>query len=1102
MAFEHPSGVADAFSRAPARPSWSEVVVREGRFAQAAEINELQDIERRRNRRVGDLIAKDGDRVEGCNINVSLETFGEPPEPADPETMLVTIAAGRIYIAGDVLPVAASSFAGLPVNGETIIGVRLIRTIVTEADDPALLGLAPGAESEGEPGAARLVSSISWALTDDEGDGDFYGVYLIKDGAVIDQTPPPALSGVTQQIARYDFDANANYVVDGCMVTALGKTVLDQIFAISSGTANITGFKRIRESSIRHAETEAPDLEAIAAEPHTFTGATGGTSVIPVLRPPIAAVQSAIVVKRVTEVVVRGATPNGADALGFSSIVAIESVVQGGTTYVATTDYVLVGNTVSWSPGGAEPANASTYSVTYRYNAAVTPDAVTDTAVTLTGGVNGTTALITYTSKLPRIDILCLDVTGRPVYVKGISARAGGLAPLPPSNLLKLAEVYNDWLGTPSVVNNGTRNFTYDEQRRLFTRLIDILEQFERSNMRADVTALDPVAKRGIFTDAFVDDFYRDQGEAQTAAVNRGVLQLAIDDVMIQILGTTVETLPFTEEIIVRQDLATSSIEINPYDNFVRMPAGMTLAPAVDFWTDEATEWTSGITREFTAAPNEPPGQTTINEVTEIRRVNAATLRQIAVTVTLEGFGVGENLATLTFDGVDVKPAGTQTGDADGEITLTFTIPAGIPTGRRLVRATGAVDSFAQAIYVGEGTVDITTMRRVTLITRAAPDPINVVNNIINVTNNTTVINQAAVATLAQAVVDNGPTWIGGAGGDDPLAQTFTLPEPRHIIGLNFRFTAIGNRTNGVRVQLAGVANGFPTREILAECFINMQTQVVGALVEARFGYPVFLPADREFCFVIMTADPDHAVAIAKLGDIDVPLQRRVSAQPYTVGVLLTSANRLTWTPFQEADLFFQIVAAKFTATTRTFNLWTGPFDAISDVIVRGVIELPTDAATFRYELVRATGQVIPLAPGQTREFSEFVSENVTLRAVMTGTANISPVLFPGSLLIGGRIRTTGTYVTRAFTIGSAARVAALFAAALPAGSNVTVDVDAADDDWEALASTGSGVLGGGWNEPRYEIDPYTAAVGRIRVTLTGGPGARPAIARMRAYSV
>ncbi|WP_342361407.1 DUF4815 domain-containing protein [Terrarubrum flagellatum] len=1083
MAFEHPSGVPGAFDRASANPNWARVVAREDRFAQAAEINELQSIAERRGRRVGNLTAKDGDRVEGCNIVV------------DVDAGTITLAAGRIYVAGDVRNVAAHTFSGVTFSGEKTVGIRLLSTVVDEDDDVTLLGLMPGTEGEGEPGAARVAETISWALPDDDGDGEYFAVYLLLDGAVIDQSPPPALSGVTQQIAVYDKDALGNYIVDGCEVTALGKTGSDQAFTIAAGTANIQGFKRIREASIRFVQAEDPALESITAEPHTFTGTTGGTSVVPVSRPPIANVTGVVIVKRVTETVTRGASPNGEDALSNSAVVAIESVSQGAMTYVATTDYLLDGDKVSWAPGGAEPAAASTYSVTYRYNASVTPDTVDETSVTVTGGVNGSTALISYQSKIPRIDIICMDIAGKPVYYKGISARGGALAPAPPSTLLKLAEVWNDWLSTPEIVNNGTHNYTADAQRRLFNRLIDILEQFDRAELSRDILEREPVSKKGIFTDSFVDDFYRDQGAAQTAAINQGVLQLAIDNVLMQRAGTAIVSLDYTEEIAIRQDKDTSSMAINPYDNFTVMPGALKLEPAVDFWTDEVTAWASPVTREFTSAPDEPPGQTTITEVTEIRKTEAVNLRQITVHATIQGFGAGENLATLTLDGVNVKPAGTQTADSNGQIVLDFVIPANIPSGKRKVRAVGAATdpSFAEAIFVGEGTVDTTTLRRVTLVARAAPVPITVVNE------NITIINQVTQPVVQD--VDRSTEGVGGSA-EDPLAQTFVLPEPRHILGVNVKIKTIGDPTKGVRVQLATIASGLPTKEILAEVFVSLAGKSVNDVIQARFAAPVFCPSDREFCFVFLTDDNAHALAISKLGDVDPVTQQRVSAQPYTVGVLLSSSNRSTWTAHNDADLWFEVVVAKFSPTTKTVTLWTGAITNISDMLIRGGVEIPTADARFRYELVREGGQVIPLAPNQTCEFAEFVTETVTVRAVFDGSEKVSPVLYPGTLIIGGRIKTSGTYISRQFPMGTAIRVQTLFAAKVPAGAAVAVHCDAADNSWNALSADGSGTLGGGWNEPRFKKDPYTAANGRIRVTLTGDPGARPSIARLRAYSV
>jgi len=1066
MPFEHPSGLPAAYDRADADAARARLVWSEGTFLQGADLNEAQTLAERRAQRLGNLVAQDGDRAEGASITINVDE-----ERA-------TLTAGRIYIAGDVRPVPAAVINSFPLTGEVLVGVRLQSVLITSDDDPTLLGLHPGSEAEGEPGAARVRETLVWALATDAQAGQFYTVYQVRDGVVVDQAPPPALSGIQQQIAVYDFDALGNYgVADGCLVTSLGKIGADQVFSISAGTANIRGFKRIREAATRYAEPEEPDLETITAEPITMTGTTGGDHVLTVARAPISGVIAAVIVKRITQTVTRGGVPNGSDALTFSSVVAVESVTQGATTYVATTDYVLSAGSISWAPGGAEPAAATTYTVTYLYNDSVTPVAVTDTTVTVNGGVNGQLAQITYTSKVPRIDILGLDVTGRPAYIKGIAAREGALAPLPPSNILKLAEVANTWIGAPVVTNNGTRNYTFDDQRRLFNRLIDVLDQFDRERLRSQITESEPVSKRGIFTDNFTDDFFRDPGASQTAAIDRGALSLAVDNVLMQRVGTAIETLAYTEEVVLSQPLRTSGMLINPYDNFTPFPAGLTLEPAVDFWSEIATVWTSDVTREFQAAPNTPPGTTTINEVTELRRTVAPSLRQIAVSVTIEGFGAGENLATLTMDGVNVKPAGTQTANVSGIITLSFTIPANMPAGRRVVRATGAAGSFADAIYIGEGTVDNVTMRRVNLVAREAPPPV------------------VQFITVIQQV----------QGFIDPLAQSFALTEGRLIVGLNFRFTAIGNRANGVRVQLSPMVNGFPSTEVLAEAFVNMATPVVGNLVSARFRAPVYLDGLRQYCVVILTADPDHAVAVARLGDVyDLPGggQARVSAQPYTVGVLFASANRVSWTAIQEADLHFELVAAKFAPTTRTISLWTGALTNVSDLMIRGGVELPTDEARFSYEVVRASGQVIPLAPGQNRPFAEFLNETITVRAVLTGTDKISPILYPGTLIVGGRIRTSGTYVTRLFPMGSGVRVNAVMAQFTPAGSTVTVECDNGGGSFNALTAGTSTVLGNNWSDVKYERNPFTAANGRIRITIAGGPAARVAVARMRAYAI
>lgn len=1055
--FDHRSGLPGVYDRAPDHPAWARVLFREGKMSQAAELMEVQTIAERRGRRIAEATMKDGDRIEGAAATV------------DVAAGTVTCDPGRVYVQGDVRPVAAAVLTGVAMSGEVEIGVRLTRSVETEVENPDLVGLHPGTEGEGEPGAGREVETIAWAYAGDGEPGDFFAVYLLKDGVIIDQTPPPLLSGVVQQIATYDRDANGSYIVSGHRVTALGKTGDAQVFSISEGVANIFGFKRTRYTALRHVEPEQWDTEQVDSEAHSWTDEGGGSGAIPVNHTPIASVITVIATfEAFEESVVRGPTADTSDTLANTSVQQVLEVRQGATTFVEGTDYQVVGDNIDWGLGGDEPAPGSTYEVTYYYFDAVTPDSVTDTQVTISGAVDGEAAFVTYTWKLPRVDLLCLDEQGHTVYVKGQSARARPIPPIVPVELLPLAEIENDWTGTPTVRNTGVRAFPFTQIDRMYRKLVDALNLIGLERLRRDIDSREPVAKKGVFVDDLTSDRWRDAGEPQDAAVFNGSMQLAIDPTFYTPALAGPVTLDFTEEVLIRQESATACQLINPYQVFDPLPAELVLDPPDDFWVETQTQFTSDATRVFGFGNDR---RTTVRDVLVNEEEELLDfLRQIDVDFTIRGFGPGEALDALEFDNVDVTPAGLS-ADANGDLSGTFTIPPNVTAGTKAVVARGAGGSQATADFVGQGTVQIEVVQRVTTVRRFRRD--------------------------------RGNGGGGGGGGGDPLAQTFMLTEGRHIAGVDVRFCAIGDAAKDVVVDLVRVEHGIPTRDVITQARVEMTGVTLDAWHQVRFPIPVYLPAGLEFAFVFRTDDGQHALSIARMGDFDAVAQEWVGAQPYSVGVLLSSSNARTWTPHQSEDLTFRVVAARFGPTTRTVALGTHSLVNASDLLARAPAELPTGVARVTFEVERPTGEVIRLDPDQVFEFTDYETEDVELRAVLTGTETVSPVLYPRPLFVAGEMRGSGTYVTRAMTLGTGIRLSVFVKTMLPAGSTLTVEVDAADDNWTPLTlQTTTPLAEPGWNEQEYRVDPYTAQTGRLRLTLTGTPGARPSLADLRAVAI
>lgn len=638
------------YNRYDPAKNYEKHMFRAGFVLQSAELNEIQDAALNRIGMIGDALFKDGDIVRDGQIVV------------DSVTGATICEAGAVYLRGAVRGVPPGNLT-LPLDRTVAVGVWLLERTITENEDPALRDPAAETRNYQEPGAGRLMVEPVWGYDlDGTVDGEFFPIYYVDSGHLRAKEAPPVLDSVSQAIARYDRDsAGSNYVVSGLRVTQLADLVNGtQVYNIEDGRARVNGFGVTLTSSRRLEYPAVPDLRYIDREPHASS--TAGAQRIDLDRSPISSITQVSITAEKTETLVHGSFIGAQDPLPDTSVVDIIEVKQGATTYTKGVDYKLTAGRVDWSLGGAEPAPGSSYTAKYHYITSVTPTAVDDTGFTVTGAVVGTLVLTDYYVKLPRIDRLCLTEGGEFVWIAGVATDYDPVRPMVASNLAPLAQVFQTWDSNRRVVNDGVRVVPMSDIEAMNARMDQITDLVAQQKLVSDLSTREAASRKGLFVDPFLDDLQRDQGITQTAAIIDGVLMLPIDGDALRPSNDISEaaTCAFTLEPVLRQEARTGSMKINPYMAFGIPPAQVTLNPPVDRWNEIETVWASPVTRAFTTGQGgiwgtvSSTSRTTSNQLIKTQETLIANLRQIDVNFRLDGFGPGEQLISVTFDGLPV----------------------------------------------------------------------------------------------------------------------------------------------------------------------------------------------------------------------------------------------------------------------------------------------------------------------------------------------------------------------------------------------------------------------------------------------------------------
>ena len=1053
---------------------YTELLFRAGDGLQSRELNEIQSTLKAQLKGVGDALLKDGDIISGCALSI-VKDSGD-----------THITAGIIYLAGLVRAVDAASFT-LPIVGRVTVGVRIYQRTITELEDPTLREPAVGVRNYQEPGAGRLAETVSYAWvaadgTQDSGTGQFYPMMQIENGILQNKTRPPVFDGVTQMLARYDYDANGHYIVAGLAASFMATDAVtdENVFMLSSGTANVRGFKVTRDQDQRLRLPIDPDLETVQSEPHVFTPDSTGKMKIALNRAPLNDVLriSATVEKNVT--LTRGAYSGGSDTLPDSTVIEVLSVKQGTTTYSAGTDYSTAGGVINWAPSsGIEPAPGSSYTVSYRYIKQLSADAHDDVSVTVSGAVANSIVQIDYRWKLPRIDSLTLSQDGRVQVVKGVSVSRNAQAPVVAVDQLRLANIHYHWFGdqSPDVQSVGVRTVTTAELQSMQQQINALYDLVAREQLKNDLTLRESASKKGIFVDPFLDNDLRDMGATQTAAIVRGSLMAPISATAVGPYLSTPKILPFTLNTLLEQSARTGSMKINAYAAILPMPATVLLDPSQDFWTETKDTFASDVTNTVYQSVNQSIGGGALQQVTTSTTSNTsrsttldsaqsqtiANLRQIGVKVSAKGFGKKEAVSAMRFDGVALALPTGLAADSSGVVSTSFTIPANTPAGTKLFEILGSGGSYGSAVFVGQGNLTVNTWR-----------------NRITTTLTTTTTTR----------------WY------DPLAQTFALPAAQMVAAIELWFTLKGS--HDVTVQIRETNLGMPTPRALAEGRISASAIQTNSVTRIAFDTPVMLDAGTEYAICILTDDMTHELAIAELGKWDSSNSRWVTSQPYQIGVLLSSSNNSTWTPHQDKDLAFRLLAPHFSQTSLTLSLGSKvAVNAMTDVLVFASVERPATGTDVRFIATLSDGRRYVFNEGAGVSLPDAFTGKLDLTVELIGSDEASPVLAPDVLLLVASMSNTANYISRAMSADASFKVQVIADVYAPGTASVGVlmEHDAADNFVPVSVASGS-PLGDGWVEMTWKGDGLSGVgldkTTRVQLSFNNSPAYRAQVKNLR----
>lgn len=185
---------------------WDKPVFLTGRIFQAREANEIVSILIDKIASIGGTIFVNGDYIGGSQLTVGEEYLTE-----DGDTRRdINITTGLYYMEGCVrsVPGATVQITG---SGIETVGIRVIRSLITEDLNGDLKDISTGWDGSGFPGAYREHLELQWKANDT----DAFTVYKFVNGSPINVPTDTNFSKINNILAHRTYLESGNYKVNG-----------------------------------------------------------------------------------------------------------------------------------------------------------------------------------------------------------------------------------------------------------------------------------------------------------------------------------------------------------------------------------------------------------------------------------------------------------------------------------------------------------------------------------------------------------------------------------------------------------------------------------------------------------------------------------------------------------------------------------------------------------------------------------------------------------------------------------------------------------------------------------------------------------------------